>query len=894
MFHTNGMTLKIANNRSKKIIIRLLMGCLIFLFLLIISGFLLIYYNQNRIKSIFIEELNKSLTTEISVKEIEFSVFEKFPNASLCFKNVVAKDALKIAGNKDTLLTANSIFLEFNIWDLYYKKYNIKNIVLENAKVFLKINKDGTDNFHFWKVSDNSSNSDFSFSLKKIILKNVALVYIDKTAQQYYDFFIEKASAKGDFSNEIQEVELKGKLKVNHLQSGELVYLRNDFATINAKAIINSGKENIEFKQADLLINDLNFSVIGNISYKTDNKSLNLKINGNNIQLHDFIKELPTEQQTYFENYKSSGIFDIKLNINGLYGNSKIPAISVIFNFQQGEILQKQTNVKLTNVLFNGSYTNNSSIDIQKHVLEINNFSCKMDHGIISGNFILNDFKNPFISCKITANLNLEEIHKFLKNKKIEQLNGNLAFTLDFRGKINKDAINIKDFINSKTTGNAVLKNINVVLENDSRKYKIADAALEFTNNDILINTLTGNISGSDFKLKGSFTNVIPFIFLENQKIQVNADLYSEMINLDELIGTKSTDKTYTELKLSDTYDFNLNIHLNRLNFKKFKANTLNGNIRYINHIIKAENISMNAMNGNLNGNLSIDGSQQGKYKISCDVKTINVNAAQLFDTFDNFGQKNLTSQHINGNIAANIQFAALFDSRLQIDKKTVWAILDLKIDNGILTNYQPIMKLSKFVNEDELKEIKFKTLENQLLIKNEIISIPSMEIKSTALNMTISGEHKFNNEINYRINLLLSELISRKRKAGKLKHKQSQQEFGYEEDDGLGRTKLFLKVSGTIDNPIFKYDTKSLKDKLMNDFKTEKKNLQKVLNDEFKWLKKDSTDKIQEQRFKIQEKGNYIIDWEENTTKPVKTETKDSLPPSGVKIKWEEDEISN
>jgi hypothetical protein len=79
-----------------------------------------------------------------------------------------------------------------------------------------------------------------------------------------------------------------------------------------------------------------------------------------------------------------------------------------------------------------------------------------------------------------------------------------------------------------------------------------------------------------------------------------------------------------------------------------------------------------------------------------------------------------------------------------------------------------------------------------------------------------------------------------------------------------------------------------------VNDFKTEKKNLQKVLNDEFKWLKKDSTDKIQEQRFKIQEKGNYIIDWEENTTKPVKTETKDSLPPSGVKIKWEEDEISN
>ncbi len=887
------MEFKISKNTIKKLMIRLLLASLIIVFLTIISGFLIIYYNQENIKKVFIDELNKSLLTEISVKDIEFSVFEKFPNASLSFKEIIARDAIKI-GIKDTLIAAQRIYLEFNLWDLYYKKYNVKNIEINNAKIFLKINKDGTDNFHFWKKSQNPTVSNFSFNLKKIQFNNVEVIYLNKPAHQYYDFIIVKASAKGNFSTEIQHLQLKGNLYVKHLQSGEIVYLNNDLVKISAKAILNSKKENIEFEKSDLQINDLNFSLIGNISYKEENKSLHLKINGNNIQLHDFIKELPTEQQTYFENYKSNGIFDIKININGLYGGEMIPKINIAFNFNQGEIIQKETKAKLTHVFFNGNYSNNASIDIKNHILEINNFSCKMDNSAISGNFILNDFKNPYINCKLSANLNLEEIHRFLKNKKITQLNGNLALNFNFRGKINKEALNIKDFINSKTLGNAKLKNINFVLENDNRNYTIAEADLEFTNNDILINTLAGKISGSDFNLKGSFNNVIPFIFLENQKIQVNADLFSENINLDELIGAKSNDKTNNEIKLSDNYDFNLNLNLNHINFKKFKAREVKGNIRYINHIIKADKISMKAMGGNMNGNMSMDGSEPGKYKISCDVNALNVNATQLFDTFDNFGQKNLTSKNINGNITANIQFAALFDSYLQINKKTVWAILDLKIDNGTLMNYQPLMKLSKFVNEAELKEIKFKTLENQILIKNELISIPSMEINSNAINLSISGEHKFNNEINYRINLLLSELISRKRKAVRIKHSQSQQEFGYEEDDGLGRTKLFLKVSGTIDNPIFKYDTKSLKQKLLNDFKTEKQNLQKILNTEFKWLKKDSADAIQQQRFKIQEKGNYIIDWEENTHKPVKTSIKDTLPPSGVKIKWEEDEMIN
>lgn len=878
------------NNRAKKIIIRLLLSFLIFLLLLVISGFLIIYYNQETIKNIFIKELNKSLQSEISVKDIEFSVFDKFPNASLCFKDIVAKDAVK-ESKKDTLLAAESIFLEFDVWDLYYKTYIIRNIEINNAKLFLKTDKNGNDNFHFWKKGNQSNASNFNFSLKKILLQNVEVIYLNKAAQQFYIFDIEKASAKGDFSNQLQNIKLNANLNVKHFQSGEMLYLKNAKTVINTSLIINTSTENISFEKGDLQINNLDFSLTGSVSYKASQKTLNLTIKGKDISLHNLISELPATQKTLFEDYESKGIIDITVNIKGLYGSYYIPLIYADFNFRNGEVTQKQTELTLKNVKFTGNYTNNSSIDIQNHILKIENFSCNLEKSKISGNFTLNDFKNPYINCIANANLNLDEINRFFKNDKINSLQGSLIFNLNFRGKINKQAINIHDFINSKTTGQAILSNIRFSLKNDTRDYQISQGDLQFTNNDVVINILTGRISGSDFNLKGSFNNVIPFIFIENQKIEVNADLFSENINLDEIIGAKNYSNSKNKLQFSDNYNFNLNLNVNNINFRNFNAKNLKGNIKFMNPIFRADNLSMKSINGDLNGSLLIDNSKPDIYKINCEVITQKVDARQLFEVFENFGQKSLTYKNINGNLDSKIQFSANFDTYLQIDKKTVWAILDLKIDNGKLINYMPIMKLSKFINEDDLKEIKFSSLQNQILIKNELISIPNMEIKSNALNLNISGEHKFNNEINYRINLLLSELSSKKRKARKQKQTLATQEFGIEEDDGLGRTKLFLKVSGTIDSPIFKYDSKSLKDKLIQDFRKEKENLQKILKEEFRWLRKDSADAIQEQRFKIQEQGKYVIDWEEEkTVKPLKTSEKDSIPKSGIKIKWEED----
>ena len=182
--------------------------------------------------------------------------------------------------------------------------------------------------------------------------------------------------------------------------------------------------------------------------------------------------------------------------------------------------------------------------------------------------------------------------------------------------------------------------------------------------------------------------------------------------------------------------------------------------------------------------------------------------------------------------------------------------LADINITNGELINYKPILAMSKYIEVEELEHIKFRNLTTQIEIKNQIITIPKTEINSTALDLTFSGTHTFNNVIDYHFKLLMSDVLWRKAK----KNKKENTEFGYIEDDGLGKTALFLHLTGTIDDYKVSYDTKGLKESFKADLKKEKTTLKTILNKEFGWFKKDSMLKKEEEK----KDDGFIIEWEE------------------------------
>ena len=91
--------------------------------------------------------------------------------------------------------------------------------------------------------------------------------------------------------------------------------------------------------------------------------------------------------------------------------------------------------------------------------------------------------------------------------------------------------------------------------------------------------------------------------------------------------------------------------------------------------------------------------------------------------------------------------------------------------------------------------------------------------------------------------------------------------EFGVVEDDGLGRTSLFLKIESKGDEVKVGYDIKAAGNQIKNDIKKERETLKTILNQEYGGVKNDPA-----VNDKSSGKPRFRITWEGSDT--LKTET--------------------
>jgi hypothetical protein len=119
------------------------------------------------------------------------------------------------------------------------------------------------------------------------------------------------------------------------------------------------------------------------------------------------------------------------------------------------------------------------------------------------------------------------------------------------------------------------------------------------------------------------------------------------------------------------------------------------------------------------------------------------------------------------------------------------------------------------------------------VLIRDNQVIIPVMDIRSNALDLTASGTHGFNNHYDYRIRLLLSDLLYNKaRHSGNT-------EFQTSTDESDTRT-LFLKIRDSGAGSTVQLDRERTAEKIRNDLKEEKAQLKVLLNEELGLFKRD------------------------------------------------------
>ncbi len=845
----------------KKVIKRILILCVIIMVLIVSSGMIITWFYKDKIVGLVVDEINKKLQTQVDVKEISFTVFKHFPDASLVFSNVLIHSPKNFPNrdfhriNTDTLLFAKNLSLDFNLIDIIKKKYNFHRIAVENGYFNLFIGKNGKNNLNIFKPDTSTTN--VKIDLQKILISKVRVQIRNAYKKLILLSNVNQMEVSGNFSDETFNFNTSGQLFIDDFTNDGVNYVKGKNASINVG--FNYDGETYQIEKGKIGLEDLNFELSGNFK-TTPETNLNLTLNADEISIEELLSLLPEKYTNAIKDYGGKGNLQFDATVTGLVNYKQSPHIEASYSIENGELIYQPNDFAMNQIRFSGSFTNGKNNDATTTILKLKNVSAKMENTNLSGKFIMENFQSPRFNANFDIQSDLSDIKQFFDLDTLVEFAGTINGKIRTQGSFRDiDNISRQEWAKVSNQGFVKVKDGIIQFENQDKAVKTINGKILFKNDLAQMDSLSMGFFGHPLLVSGKFYHFLAYLFEDNVPFSSNITVKTSSLDLKNLVfeNTKKDETEDTATTKTKNFFSSVTVLVDTLNYGKFYAYHVKANGVVEAQQIRINSFSCNSLGGTINGTAYFNTGKKKKMEITALFKEVDIR--KMFQEFDNFNQDFITDKNLRGKLTANINFSCNLTDDYNIDKKSILSNAKIHISNGELIGFKPMQKLSKFVNVYELSHIVFSDLDNEIFIQNQKIIIPQMHIKSSAMELDIAGEHGFNDVFAYHLKLLMSQLLAKKAK----KAKQENSEFGVIEDDGSNRTSLYLIIAGTPDNYRIGYDSESVKRHINERLKEEKENLKQILKEEFHWFSKDTTKRKNKKKHKSNNTDNSGFQFE-------------------------------
>ena len=788
--------------------------------ILLLGGVISSVFFSEKIENTIIDNLKNQIPNNISIGSVKFQLFNEFPFSIVKIENFCVEEDETFGS--DTLIYAETAFVTFSLIEFIFKTYSIDNISIFNGEISIK-EKNNTSNYNFLKGEKNSKNE---IKLGKIKLYNSTVNY--KSEKNKTDILLLNTnmniSIEADQNFLIDGICISEKIKIQ-----EKEYLANKQLELNVKYIYEDGNSNL--KNAFIQIEDLKFFVNGLID---KNKYLDLDIVGSNQNIKSFTQHTPVFLQETFKSVLMNGEINYSASIKGKFESGKNPSLNINYDITNGVFETKRYPFYLSEISCNGIVKNGANNNFSSSSIDFKNFTAKTKKGNVKGEFLISDLKNYFLEADLISTWEMSEANYYFSESPFYECSGKINTTTKYEGRISFDETFNKHFLNSKHFSDIELIDISFLYKNYPNRIKINNAKGVILNDSIQITNSVINIKDSDINYEGSIKNLFSYILINENKIELDGNLYSKTMNLKNIIGLDETKENSEEEFIMPNYlKLKLKSDIETLVYNNVYPNKIKGNFIFNNNSLSTKDLELNIFDGRLFLDGKFYKNEKNNFKLTSNIKLEKIDVKKAFSAFDNFGQDFIIDKHIKGLSSSNLICNMYWDPYLNLNYESIDVNSKIVIEKGELINFKPLESLSSYVKLKDLAHIKFSKLENEIKIKDKIISVPNMEINSSALSLIISGKHFFNQEYNYKVSLLLSELLAKRFRA---------KSSSFNPNDSISplKTNLQIRMKGTKDDSEIYFEKLKIKENIEQEIKKEIIDVKKIIAEELNKKEKE------------------------------------------------------
>ncbi len=723
---------------------------------------------KDQIVSEIKQQANKQLNATVDFdKDISLGFFRHFPNASLGVKDLSIIGKEKYTG--DTLAYIGELNIVIDLFSLFGGgTYQIRNVVLDDPFIQLLVDSTGKANWDIMKETEARAPADtassFKAALQKYAIRNGRLIFSDSSTGFYLEASGLDHSGKGDFTQDVFELNTESHAKALTIAYGGVPYLNQVETTIDADININMPASKYTFSQSELQLNGLTIGADGWVALPDSNDmTMDISFKAQKADFKNFLSLIPAIYQKNFDQLKASGKMMFNGFVKGSYNEQRIPAFGLQLAVDDGMFQYPSVPEPLSAVNLD-LHIKNDDGNIDHTFINVEQLHFVMGNNPFDAHLtVQNPKSDPLIDGAVKGKLNLSEVSKIYPLEKGTKLGGLLNIDVQAKGRMS--AIEQERYGDFQASGEILANDLLYQSTGLEQDVHIPGGKLTFSPREVKVSNLKAKIGESDLLANGGLDNFFGYLF-SKQDLKGSLDIQSQLLNLNQIMGTDSAETASATEAGTDTasgvqavvipknIDFDLTTHIGRFIYDNYDLQNVRGNVKVADGILTIQNINANMLEGSakLAGTYNTQNPEVPKTDISFSVDHIDIQKA--FQTFNTVQALAPVAAFVQGDFSGNIDFSTLLNGNLYPKLTTVNSLGKLRFPNLQITGFDPLKQLAAKLNIPKLKDLDLKKLLINFKIDSGYLKVKPFDFTVDGIKMQVAGKNGLNKVIDYTINM--------------------------------------------------------------------------------------------------------------------------------------------
>lgn len=739
---------------------RIVKWSLITLVVLIIALFSAPFLFKDKIEQMVTKTINENVNATVSFSETNLSFFKNFPLASLSIKDIAVANKPPFIG--DTLYKATELNLSMKITELFKNAEEALQLSTINTKdgvVNIIFNDKGEGNFDIAKKTEDTTNTEtanepFSLDIQEYALKNINFNYVDRSSNMMLHLNNINHTGKGNFDADVLDLDTKTEAILS-FDLDSVNYIHDVAISLDAVLGIDLQNSKYSFKENTGFINQLPLHFDGFIQLVNEYQFYDISFKTPTSDFKNLLALLPKQYSGNLKTIQTKGNFDLKGTVKGTLSETKIPAFDISFASKNAMFKYDDFPKAVENINIDTKIINKTG-NLKDTYINVEKFNFKIDDDIFgSSATIANLMTNPKVSLTAKGKMNLENIGKVYPVSLDQELAGLL--NADVSSSFDMNSIEKGLYQNVKNSGIISLTDFKYDGKDVANTFFINKTEIRFNTNSIQLNDFDAKTGNSDVSIKGKLDNFYGFLF-KKQELKGNFTLNSNNFKVDDFLtqeasATETTPVESGQLKIPAFLNCRFVANAKNVSYDNIDLKNVSGTIYVKDEAVNLQNLQSDVFGGKIgfDGNVSTKG-KKSSFKMDLNLDKLNI--SESFTSLDMLKSIAPIANTIGGKINSKIAISGNLNNDMTPDLKTISGnlfgqLLDPKLN---ASNSKALTLLDNKVNFLDISKLNLDGINAYLGFKDGQVTVKPIPFTYNDIGMVISGNHTFDNIMNYDI----------------------------------------------------------------------------------------------------------------------------------------------